>query len=514
MTSTVSRRTVLLAGVGAGAGAGLAAAGLGPRAVAGGVPADPFTLGIASGDPGPTSVVLWTRLAPQPLDGGGMPDQVVPVQWQVATDERFRHIVRSGTAPARPESAHSVHAEVDGLAPDRWYHYRFRAGDQLSPAGRTRTLPLPWSRPDRVRFAMASCQNYPAGYFTAYRELAAQDLDLVLFLGDYIYEGGAGGTIGRPHAPAAEVMTLADYRTRYAQYKAEPDLQAAHALAPWWVVPDDHEVLDNTWAQGAPREPDPAHYLARRAAAFQAYYEHQPLRRSSLPAGPDMRLYRRFDYGGLARFSLLDTRQYRSKQECGGGFVPLCDAALDESRTMTGPEQERWLLEGLGHSHATWNVVAQQVYLAGLDLNPTSGEAWNMDKWDGYPAARTRFTSYLRNRRPSNPIVLAGDVHASMVNDLPLDFREPDRDPVGTEFVCTSISSGKGNDALFEAARPENPQLTYYNGHQRGFVTCTVDRRQWRTDQWLVDDATVRDSPVRRGAGHVIESGRIGAQPV
>src|SRR5687767_5240052 len=273
--------------------------------------ANPFSLGVASGDPGPDGVVLWSRLAPDPLNGGGMGAEAVNVRWEVATDEGMRTVVKRGTSVARPDLGHSLHVEVDGLRPAAWYWYRFDVGGESSPIGRTRTAPATNSTPDRYRFAFASCQHFEMGHYTAYEHLAAEDLELVAHLGDYIYEGAAN-----PNMPPAlsvrshqawEPTTLEQYRNRYALYKSDRLLQAAHAAFPWVVTWDDHEV-DNNYASDVPQDKtEQGGFLVRRAAAYQAYYEHQPLRKASIPKGPNMLLYRTVSAGRLARFHVLDT---------------------------------------------------------------------------------------------------------------------------------------------------------------------------------------------------------------
>lgn len=346
-----------------------------------------FTLGVASGDPHPDGVVLWTRLAPQPLapDGlGGMPAKRVMVRWELAEDPGFHRVVRRGVEHAVPAWGHSVHAEVHGLRSDREYWYRFNVGGQLSPVGRTRTAPAAYRRVNEFTFAFASCQAYHEGYFTAYRHLAQDDLDLVVHLGDYIYEGGSQGTIGRGHLPAVETFSLADYRVRYGQYKSDPDLKAAHASAPWVVAPDDHDV-ENNWAgdhSQPDNEPDqdPAVFRQRRAAAYQAYYENLPLRRTSMPRGSEMQVYRRLTFGNLVQLNVLDTRRYRSVQlQCVRG----CDDRFDPARTMLGSAQEKWLLDGLDRSDARWNVLGNQIFAFEADHDAGPSERYGMDTWDG-----------------------------------------------------------------------------------------------------------------------------------
>ncbi len=368
---------------------------------------EPFTLGVASGDPLPDGVVLWTRLAPEPLaEGGlgGMPDRPVPVQWEVSTDESFRRVVARGTELARQEEAHSVHAEVSGLQPSADYFYRFRAGSELSPTGRTKTAPAQGARVDTFAFAFASCQNYPAGFYNAYAHMAEEDLDLVVFLGDYIYTGDGQGVIGRGYVPAREVMTLPDYRVRLGQVKSDADLQAAHAAFPWIVTFDDHEVSNN-WA-GADADPDVPvqEFLSRRAQAFQAYYEHMPVRRTQRPVGPDLQIYRRLTFGDLMDFYVLDTRQYRSDQ------VPQAQRA-DPTRTILGDTQESWLRQAVAGPTARWNALAQQVVFSQRDFTVGPEQGFNDDAWDNYLVARDRLRDHLATVSTSNPVVLTGDVH-------------------------------------------------------------------------------------------------------
>lgn len=513
----LTRRSVLQLG---GAAAGVAVLpGLAPAPALAAPPRlYPFTLGVASGDPAPDGIVLWTRLAPDPLveDGGMAPDDV-QVLWQVATDEAFTDVVRAGSARAEAAWAHSVHVEVEGLLPDRVYFYRFRTGAHLSPSGRTRTAPAVGAGLRSLSLAVVSCQSLTAGRYAAYRHLAGRDHDVVLHLGDYIYEGrGPANPAAGPdrrHVPFGTVNTLPEYRIRHAQYRLDPDLQAAHASAPFLCVPDDHEVVNNMAGDyGANGNSTPEAFLPRRAAGYRAYYEHLPLRRASRPSGPRMRHHRRLTYGDLAEISLLDTRQFRSPQVDGPAFQPLTAEAQDPSRTMLGAEQERWLFDGLAGSGARWNVVAQQIYLAAIDMRAGEATAYNTDKWDGYPAARSRLTQFLHDSQPRNPIVLSGDVHAAMVNDVTL-HHDPASPVVATEMMGSSVSSEKGNNGLFEDALPHNPQVRYYNGRQRGYLSCDVRRDTWTADLWFVDDVLDAGSTVRRAASYVVEDGRPGAQP-
>jgi alkaline phosphatase D len=477
---------------------------------------NPFTLGVASGDPSPDGVVLWTRLAPNPLAGGGMTPEGVTVEWAVADDDRMTKIVRRGTAIADPEFAHSVHVEVAGLRPDRWYWYQFRVGDAETPPARTRTLPEPDAAIDHLRFAFVSCQHLEQGLFTAYRHVADEPIDLVFHLGDYIYEGPNRNTgLTRSHL-GPEPTTLEQYRTRYAQYKMDADLQASHAACPWIATWDDHEVSDN-YAGAISRRNDPIdQFLLRRAAAYRAYYEHLPLRRVSLPHGPDARMYRRFAYGSLASFFVLDTRQYRTDQPCGDGVKAACDGVFDPAATMMGPEQEKWFVDGMTRSRARWNVIPQQVMMAPVDQAPGPERRLAMDQWAGYDAPLTRMMKFFAKHTARNPVVLSGDIHSNWVNDLKADFLDPESPIVATELVGTSISSGGDGSDLPEVMKgvlSENPFVRFHND-QRGYVVCDVARRVMRADYRVMEYVTRSGSPVSTRASFVIEDGRPGASRV
>ncbi|HYJ70454.1 MAG TPA: alkaline phosphatase D family protein [Nocardioidaceae bacterium] len=467
--------------------------------------ADPFTLGVASGDPRPDSVVLWTRLAPSPIDGGGMPDRRYSVAWQVATDERFSQVVQSGKTSAVPDLGHSVHAEVPGLRPDRPYYYRFKIDDYISPVGRTRTAPSPGAKVSGLRWAFASCQNYQDGFYTAYEHLAVEDLAFVAFLGDYIYESVPNPNAVRTHEGTDEPYSLVDYRNRHARYRTDTGLQAAHAAHPWIVTFDDHEI-DNNWADDVPQDPDqqtPEAFRARRIAAFQAYYEHMPLRRSSIPSGPDMQVYRRLDFGDLVRLSVLDTRQYRSDQ------VLTEQEAWDPSRSMTGADQEDWLVDGLRRSHARWNVLANQVMLAQNDRTAGPGRVFDFDNWDGYRTQRQRLLTDLADVR--NPLIMTGDRHATWACDLKPDFDDEASPVVGAEITGSSITSG-GNpnvEAFHQTYDPimaESPHWKFID-NQRGYVVLDADRSRIELSLRVVDTVIEPSSPVKTYARLVVEDG-------
>jgi alkaline phosphatase D len=475
----------------------------------------PFSLGVASGDPWDDGVVLWTRLAPDPLNGGGMAPTPVDVSWEVATDDKMTRVVKRGTSRAEVLWAHSVHVEVNGLDPDRWYWYRFRAGDAESPIGRTRTLPKAGASADRLRFAFASCQHFETGLFTAYQHLAQEDLDLVFHLGDYIYEGPGVDARPRKHV-GGKLLTIEDYRNRHAQYKTDLHLQEAHARFPWIVTWDDHEVEDN-YADALSRfEPVSARFLEQRAFAYHAYYEHMPLRRSSVPKGAGLQLYRDFTYGSLASFFVLDTRQYRTDQPCMDGNKVPCEGTFDPKATLLGDKQEEWLFKGLRGSKGTWNVLPQQIMMARVDRFAGEEKRYSMDQWPGYDASLNRMLQFFGTAKPSNPIVLTGDIHTNWVNDLKLDFADEKSPIVGTEFVGTSITSGgDGADTTTVAASlaSENPFVKYYS-NRRGYVTCTVTPRELRADYQAVDFVTRPGAPKNTAVSFVVEEGRPGATKV
>ncbi len=482
-------------------------------------PAYPFSLGVASGEPRSNSVVLWTRLAPNPLGGTNMPTVTVPVQWQVATDAKMAKVVAKGTVMAQPALAHAVHVVVDQLEPDRWYWYQFKAGREISPIGRTRTTAAKGDRLNRLSFAFVSCQHYETGYYTAYRHLANEDLDVVFHLGDYIYEGAPREGRPRQHI-GPKAVDLETYRLRYALYKSDPDLQAAHAAFPFICTWDDHEVENDYAGEASQTFEDPLTFLQRRAAAYQAYYEHMPLSPAAIPQGPNLQLYRRFTFGDLAEFSVLDNRQYRDDHACdengkGGGQLILdCPERLDPKRTMLGQAQERWLLEGLAQSSSQWTVIAQQQLMAELKQLPGNIDAYWSESWDGYAAKRQRILEFIQQHQPSNPIVIGGDLHSFWVTDLKPDFKDPNSPIVATEFVGTSLSSNGPSYELFANFLPHNPHIKFFESRLRGYVQCTVDRKQWISNLRVVDTVEIPESPVRTLATYRVVNGQPGAEQI
>ena len=471
-----------------------------------------FALGVASGQPRADGMVLWTRVT-----GADLAEQV-EVRWELARDEAFQDIAAKGIETAQAAWAHSVHAEPSGLAPGRRYWYRFTALGQRSAVGRTGTAPAADSAAT-LNFAIASCQRWDAGHFAAWRNIAAEDLDLVMFLGDYIYESASRPDAFRRHEGTV-ASTLDQYRARYATYKSDPALQAAHASAPWLLVWDDHEV-ENDYAnlQGQSLQRD---FERRRAAAYQAYWEHMPFPNSARPRGADMRITGRLDWGTLARIHLLDDRQYRDPQACakpgrgGANTVALkdCPGLLDARRTLLGGEQERWLAEGWDTTRP-WNLLAQQTLMARCswrDPENGGGSYWT-DGWDGYAPARNRLLGTVAQRKVGGVVVLGGDVHTNYVADLKADFDDAKSPVVAAEFCGTSITSLSLAQDRIDAARPFNPHIHYARGDQRGYMRFTLDAKKLQVQLRVVSDVMDPDSGVSTAARFSVEAGRAGVVP-
>ena len=477
---------------------------------------DPFTLGVASGDPTPNGGVLWTRLAPRPLEpDGGMDGTRTAVTWEVAEDDTFTRIVKRGRATASFELGYSVHVELEGLMPDRWYVYRFASGDARSPLGRFRTAPAAGS-PTPLRLAAASCQHWETGLFTAFAHMAREEVDLVTHLGDYIYEyaGQDGGERVRRHV-GLEIRTLDDYRRRYAQYKSDPALQAAHARAPWLVTWDDHEV-DNNYAGsiGEGGMESEEQMRQRRAAGYQAWWEHMPVRVPRARSWADLAITRSLDWGTTARLHVLDTRQYRSDQACSDGVrsVP-CGEWSDPARTLLGTAQERWLTQRFAGSPAAWQVLAQQVMVGGYDNAPGPDTQVSMDQWGGYPAARERLMRTIARHAPNRTVVLTGDIHSSWVHELRAGYVRPGREVVAAEFVATSVSSGGdgGDRAPFvsSAALAELPDVKWHDG-RRGYTMHVVDGATWTAEFRNMAFVSRPDAPLQTPTRWRLTRGRAG----
>jgi alkaline phosphatase D len=474
----------------------------------------PFALGVAAGDPSADGFVIWTRLAPDPLEEhGGVAMEPMPVTWEVASDGGFGTIVARGETVARPELSHSVHVEVGGLQPDRPYWYRFTAGGERSFNGRARTLPPAGATPEALKFGVCGCQAYDDGYYTAYRHLAREDLAFVYHYGDYIYEYRAGATrtgrgggisVANRLSVGQELYSLDDYRRRYALYKSDVDLQRAHAAHAFFHSYDDHEVNDN-WVQDIATDGSPPEiFRLRRAAAMQAWYEHMPVRRASMPRWGEAAMHRSLRYGDLVEFDILDTRQFRSDQPCDDGFKPACAGVNDPNATVLGAEQEAWLVRNLNRRDARWNCVAQQIMMMSLDRRTRDEpeKILNLDSWASYEVPRRRLLSRMRGL--DNVVVLTGDEHQNFAGLL------HDRDtPVAVEFVATSISSGgDGSDLRPGSDRilANNPQLKFIND-QRGYVTCDVVREEWRTNFMVVDRVSTPGGALSKKATMAVARG-------
>ena len=512
----ITRRTLLRTGGSLAAGVTLAGTLAARASAQASFASNPFALGVASGDPTAHSVVLWTRIAPEPLVvGGGLGAEPLRVRYELARDDDFRHIVRRGDVLADADEAHSVRVELDHLPPAHEYFYRFEVGGVISRHGRTRTgPPANAAHPAPLVFAFVSCQNYSEGFFTSYAEIAgASDIETVIFLGDYLYEGRNSDV--RTHAPARVIMSRDDYRIRHAQYKTDVDLQAAHAAHPWLVTWDDHEFANNYAGMDVDPDRSPAEVAARRAAAYRAFWEHMPLSRARKPVGPDLQLYRRFTWGSIATFNVLDGRQYRSDQaDCAAprdadGF---CQGAPAPERTMLGAEQRAWLLQELASTRAHWNVLAQQTAFAPFDRNRgvaprNMGEG---DNWDGYVAERQLLLDWMVGHRTPNPVILTGDSHQAWVRNVPPDMRTFDATPVATELLGTSVSSnGDPATPVTEIGVPGNPHILLRN-NQRGYVRCSLTRDAW-TSEFRIVPTKARGLPASTLATAVIEDGRPGA---
>jgi alkaline phosphatase D len=525
LNTRMSRRRAL--GLG-GAGAAAVLLGTGAWNAAGALAAPKagnlFTLGVGSGDPAPDGVVLWTRLATDPfaVDGkGGMPATPVRVEYEVALDEKFRAVIRRGSAIATPELGHSVHPELRGLAPDHEYFYRFRAGGEISPVGRTRTMPVTFANPRELNFAFASCQAWQDGYFTAYDHIAAEDLDFVVHLGDYLYESpvktNKRGVTTDPRFHT-ETFDLARYRLQYSLYKVEAPLQNAHAMHPFIHTFDDHEV-ENNWAGDISQidtEPDQdrAVFRQRRADAFQAMYENMPLRRAQMPEGPDIHIYRRLQYGRLADLNMVDTRSYRDDQPCGDGAGATCTDRFAPDRTILGAQQKKWLLDGFSRSKARWQILGNQAPMGQTDRDAGPAVDVFYDPWDGYVAERDAVLAAAQDRGVRNLVVITGDRHQNYAWDLKRDYNDPTSATVATEFVGTSITSGAdGADMTDEGQRflAANPHMKFFNT-QRGYVRVNVNRERWQSDFRVLPYVTTPGAPVSTRASFVVEDKVPGVQ--
>jgi alkaline phosphatase D len=523
----IDRRTFLggvaAVGVAIGSGGRLLGPGRRPAGGAPSIPADPFQLGVASGDPLPDSVVLWTRLAVDPMSPEPMPPVGVPVRWEIATDERFRKSVRSGERTTGPNLGHSVHVDARGLDAGREYFYRFRVGDYVSPTGRTRTAPESDRRLNRIAFGVTSCQSYQAGYYTTYEQMSRDDLAFVVFLGDYIYELSTGSVRSHGLPPA---VTADDFRRHYAAHHADTQLQAAHAAAPWIMTWDDHEVEDNyaglhPGELGKTRDPEGSlNFAAKRAAAYRAWWENMPVRAKPPGADGSMRIYRSLRFGDLITLPVVDDRQYRTPLATEGrgpatpaGGYPQLPSALDPNATILGKEQERWLRRTLDRSDARWNFLAQQTQMAAVDVTPEDeSNGYSADAWDGYVAARNRLLGHVEQAKVKNFVTLGGDTHTSSVDDLLADYQKEGSPLVGTEFVAPPASSLESLAPQFVEGALRNPHIHLYDITNKGYLRVEASRPQLRADFRYVTTTQQPQAEPLAGTSWVVESGKPGAQ--
>ena len=476
----------------------------------------PFKLGVASGDPMADGFVIWTRLAPDLYDPLAVAQEPIVVDWTVANDEQMTQVAARGRAYARPEDGFAVHVEVRDLPSDRVFFYQFKAGSEVSRVGRTRTMPPAGAPMDSFRFGHASCQHYEQGFFTPYRDMIDQDVDMIIHLGDYIYESTWGIPVRR-HV-AREPETLLEYRAFHAQYKSDPWMQDAHAYCPWLVTWDDHEV-DNDYADEMSENPDEQdRFVARRAAAYKAYWENMPIRRSAMLHNGNMRIYQRSVFGDLIEIDVVDTRQYRSDHACqeqnpddlGGNVVTDCEELVDPTRTMLGFEQEQWFLRSFGRNGAKWNVIAQSLMMARRD-DVEGGDPltrWN-DNWGGYQASHRRILDRIKQLGTSNPVSIGGDIHGFWVSGVP-QYDDPAYAPVMSEFVCTSITSQSFRYAQNAAILPYNPHIKFFDDRMRGYVLNDITQDRWRATMRVADNVRDPDAGFRTLKTFEVADGVVG----
>ena len=473
-----------------------------------------FPLGVASGDPLSDGFVIWTRIVPDPLAIDDPLPGSVDVDWEVATDERFANVVRRGRKRAVSEWAHSVHVEVAGLQPDRAYFYRFRADGQVSPTGLSRTAPTYLSPVARAKFGIVTCQHFEQGFFNAYDDLLEMDPDFILHMGDYIYEASWGPQVRRQAETEAE--DLGGYRRTHAQYKLDPSLQEAHRRAPWLMIWDDHEVVNDYAGFNDENYMPPDQVRKRRAAAYQAYYEHMPVRLRSRPRGPFMHFHDQWSWGDLLSIYLSDARQYRDDQACqtpedGGARLAQCAELRDPARSMLGSSQESDVLRGIGRTGARWEVFAQPTLFGRLNQFDRDGNpgSWS-DGWDGYAPTRERILDTVERRKPDNFISLGGDMHSWWVGDLKPRFNREDSPVVGSEFVTTSITAHSYAYNRFSRMLPDNPHIKFFDDRKRGHTFMDVTKDRWTATLRAMDSVYDPDSGATTHGTWVVENGRPG----
>lgn len=523
------------------AGTGLAARSASLLAASGD---SPFQHGVASGDPVPDGIVLWTRVTPTPkaTPGSGV-GPAVTVHCEIAHDAGFVNTIRIDRVTTGPDRDHTVKLDVTGLEPDREYYYRFRdAAGRVSPVGRTVTAP---ARTDHLRFGVVSCAAWEGGFFSAYRHLAKRrDLDFILHLGDYIYEFPSGGfgpgpEFGRVHDPKHEIETLEDYRRRHAQYKTDPDLQALHLQYPFIVTWDDHEFVDDNW-DGGSRNYNPARkkFYDRRRSSYRAYFEWMPFRE---PKPGSTRLFRSFRFGDLADLFMLDLRQYRSARAVSLRNAALLDPSLDSAiddpgRSITGKPQMKWLKRGLSKSRALWRIVGNPLQIAPVRFAnfplqitgpvadatgafPRGGITHNVDSWDGFEADRAELLSHIADGPIGNVVFLTGDIHTSWVCDVPLDAGSyPATPSVAVEFVGTSVTSENLDEiqgwpprtasiAFENLAKAVNRHIKYVELDSHGYAIADVTPGRLQMDWHYISDRTDPNATSALATSWQVEAG-------
>jgi alkaline phosphatase D len=473
----------------------------------------PFTLGIASGDVTDRSAVLWTRLAPEPLKGdGGVESHSIPVQWELALDPEMSRVVRRGEALATPTFAHSVHVELEGLEPGCEYWYRFSVSSHSSRTGRTNTLPDRNSHPDSVRFITASCQNWTHGYFVAYEHMIQDKPDFIIHLGDYFYDTSFGVADFRHHETEKAPVTVDEFRCRHARYKTDKHLQDAHAQIPFFTTIDNHDAIEDM---------DPEKF-AQRAAAYQAWYEHMPVRGYEAAGDNYFDLQRTISLGDLIQISLLDGRQFRDRKEiCSndypdfgfGNYRERCTAVFDEDRSMLGEEQERWLSENLMQNSSTWNVIASPGPFLPFRYHHDGKELSYIGAWDIYPANRERVAKAIKTAEVGHPLILSGDVHSFWAVDGSLTKDVSERVPV-VEFVASSISANWPEELAKPVTDnlPHNPQVQFYDPDKRGYLLHEVNHKEWKTTARAMQDVRDETSPALNLASFLVSKGKPGVK--
>ena len=459
----------------------------------------PFYHGVASGDPLVDAVIIWTRITLEPLPD---PDEVIPVEWKLATDSEMNTVVNSGTTYTSLEKDYTVKVDVTGLEPYTCYYYNFEYAGVTSITGRTKTAPQ--DTQDSLRFAVVSCSDYAAGYFNSYASIVERnDIDAVIHLGDYLYEYTAiAGVDGRTVEPENEIVSLSDYRTRHSHYKLDEDLRNMHQQYPMISVWDDHESANDSWTDGAQNH-NPSlegNWETRKASSKQAYFEWMPIR---LNSEDTLRIYRTIKYGDLMTLFMCDTRLEGRDEQVGATSPEL----NDPNRSLLGENQYGWLLSELQNSTSQWNILGQQVMMAPLEV---FGLVLNPDQWDGYPAERERFYGDILNNNIENLVVLTGDIHTSWANNLPgEDYNSSTgQGSLGVEYVVTSVTSlGFPFNLPSVVITGANPHVQWANLTERGYLILDVNQNRVQGDWYLCESVFDPNTNFERAKSYYVNSG-------